>query len=81
MTGKEWREGVRAQVPMMLMEGGSGCPRRLLRSVEAWRLVCDCVLWHVPSKNKIGSEFRVSVHVHSVLGCTGSCGNTLEKTA
>ena len=25
-------------------------------------------------KNKIGSEFRVSVRVHSVLGCPGSCG-------
>ena len=41
--------------------------------------VCDCVLWHVPSKNKLGSEFRVSVRVHSVLGCTGICGNTSRK--
>ena len=40
---------------------------------------CDCVLWDVPAKNKLGSEFRVSVRVHSVLGCTGSCGNTLCK--
>ena len=29
----------------------------------------------VRSRNKlIGSEFRVSVRVHSELGCTGSCG-------
>ena len=27
------------------------------------------------SKNKIGSEVRVSVGIHSVLGCTGSYGN------
>ena len=36
-------------------------------------------LWHVPSKIKNGSEFRVSVCVHSVLGCTGNCGNTSRK--
>ena len=36
------------------------------------------VLWQVLSKIKKGSEFRVSVHVHSVLGCTGSCGNKNE---
>ena len=30
-------------------------------------------------KNKIGSEFRVSVRIHSVLGCTGSCGNQSQK--
>ena len=47
--------------------------------MEGWRLVCDCVLWHVPSKIKKGSEFRVSVRVHSVLGCTGSCVNTSRK--
>ena len=34
-------------------------------------------LWHVPLKKKLGSEFRVSVHVPSVLSFTGSCGNTL----
>ena len=27
-------------------------------------------------KNKKGLEFRVPVRVNSVLGCTGSCGNT-----
>ena len=27
-------------------------------------------------KNKMGSECRVSVRVHLVLGCTGSYGNT-----
>ena len=43
--------------------------------MEGWRLVCYCVLRHVPSKNKIGSEFRVVVRVHSVLGYSGSCGN------
>ena len=42
-------------------------------------MVCDCVLWHVPSKIKNGSKFRVSVRTHSVLGCTGSCGNTSSK--
>ena len=26
-------------------------------------------------KNKIGSRFRVSVRVHSVIGCTERCGN------
>ena len=41
--------------------------------LEGKQLVCDCVLWHFPSKNKKGSEFRVSVCVHSVLGCTESC--------
>ena len=35
-----------------------------------------CILWHVPSKINNRSEFRVSVRVHSVLGCTGTCGNT-----
>ena len=57
----------------------SGCLRRLWRSMEGWRLVCDCVLWHVPSKNNIGSEFRVSVRIHSVIGCMGSCGNHSQK--
>ena len=47
--------------------------------MEVWRLFCDCVLWHVPSKIKKGSEFRVLVCVHSVLGCTGSFGNTSRK--
>ena len=47
--------------------------------MDGWQLVCDVVLWHILSKNKIGSEFRVSVSVHSVLGCTGSCGNQLQK--
>ena len=40
-------------------EGGSGCPRQIRQSMEEWRLVCDCVLWHVPSKHKMGSEYRV----------------------
>ena len=44
-----------------------------------WRLVCDCVLWHVLSKNKIGSEVMVSLRIHSVLGCTGSFGNQSQK--
>ena len=35
--------------------------------------------WHVPSKNKIRSEFRVLVRVHSVLRFIGSCGNQLQK--
>ena len=30
-------------------------------------------------KNQIGSEFRVSVRVHSELGCTVSYGNTFRK--
>ena len=47
--------------------------------MEEWQLVCDCVLWHMSSKIKKGSEFRVSVRVNSVLGCTGSYGNTLRK--
>ena len=32
------------------IEVGSGYPRRLWRSMEGWRVVCDWVLWHVPSK-------------------------------
>ena len=67
------------QVLRRIMEGGSGCKWWILKSMEGWRLVCDCVLCHVLSKNKIGSEFRVSVCVHSVLGCMLSCGNTSEK--
>ena len=31
------------------------------------------------SKNKIGSEVRVSVGIHSVLGCIGSYGNHSQK--
>ena len=42
-------------------------------------MVCDCDLWLVPSKIKNGSESRVSVRIHSVLGCKGSCGNTSRK--
>ena len=30
-------------------------------------------------KNKIGSECRLPVRVHSVLGRGGSCGNKLHK--
>ena len=47
--------------------------------MEGWLLVCDFVLWHVPLKNKIGLEFRVSVRIHLVLGCTGSYGNQSQK--
>ena len=36
-------------------------------------------LWNFPSKNKKGSECRVSGRVNSVLGCTGSCGNMSRK--
>ena len=36
-------------------------------------------LQHVPSKNKMGSECRVSVCINSVLRCMGSCGNTSWK--
>ena len=61
------------------MEEGSGFLSLLGQSMEGWRLVCYCILWHVPSKIKKGSEFRVSVRIHSVIGCTGSCGNTLRK--
>ena len=73
------REGVRAQVLRRRMEVWSGFLWRLWQLMEGWRLVCDCFLWRVPSKNQIGSECRVSVRVHSVLGCMGSCGNTLWK--
>ena len=31
------------------------------------------------SKIKNRSEFRVSVRIHSVLGCVGSCGNMSRK--
>ena len=55
---------------------GSGCLRRILRLMEGWRLVCDCVLYHVPLKHNMGSKFRVSGGIHSVLVYTGSCGNT-----
>ena len=81
MKYKEWREGLRVQVFRRRMEGCSGCTWHLWRSMEWWRLVCDCVLWHFLSKNKIGPEFRVSVRVNSVLGCTGSCGDQSQKTA
>ena len=57
------------------MERGSGCPLRLFWSIQGWRLVCDFILWHVPSKINIGSVCRVSVRIHALLGCTGSCGN------
>ena len=79
MIGKEWAEGVKAQVLMSRMEGGRGFPRRLWQLTEGWQLVCDCILWHVPSKIKNRLEFRVSVRVHSVLGCTGTCGNMPRK--
>ena len=35
--------------------------------------------WHVLSKNKIGSELRVSVRINSVLGCTEICKNQSQK--
>ena len=73
------REGVRAQVLRRKMEVEIGCMRRLLRSMEGWRLVCDFILWHIPSKNIMGSECRVSVRVYSVLGFMGICGNTFCK--
>ena len=40
------------------MEGGSGCPQRILQSMEGWRLVCDCVLRHVPSKKSDGFRMQ-----------------------
>ena len=73
------REGVREQVLRRRMEGGIGCPRRLWRSMEGWWLFLDCVLWHVTSKHHMESECRESVSIHSVLGCTGNCGNTSWK--
>ena len=42
----------------MQMDVGIGCPRRLLRSMEGWPLVCDCVLWHVPSKKSDGVRMQ-----------------------
>ena len=73
------REGGRTQLLRRRMEVGSGFPRWLWRSMEGWRLVCDSVLWHFPSKNHMGSERRVSVRVPSDIGCNRSCGNTSCK--
>ena len=80
MTGKEWTEGAMAQVFRRRIEGGSSFLWRLLQLTEGWSLVSDGVLWRMPSKKKNGSEFRMSVRLHSVLGCTGSYGNTLRKS-
>ena len=30
-------------------------------------------------KNSTGSECNLSVRIHSVLGCAGTCGNTSRK--
>ena len=49
------REGVRANFLRIQMDGGSDCLRRLWRLMEGCRLVCDCILWHVLSKNQMGS--------------------------
>ena len=54
MTGNEWTKGVREQVLMRRMEGGSGFPLSLWQSIEGWWLVCDFVLWHVMSKIRKG---------------------------
>ena len=49
--------------------------------MEGRWLVCGCILWHIPLRNKIGLEFMVPVRIHSVLGCTGSCVNTSKNIA
>ena len=41
-----------------------------------WFVIVFYCMFHL---KKMGSECRVSVRVHSVLGCTGSCGNTSRK--
>ena len=79
MTGKVWKEGVRAQALRRWMEGVIGFLRQIWWLVEGGRFVWDCVLWHVLSRNKIWLEFRVPVRVYSLLSFTGSCGNQTQK--
>ena len=54
MTGNEWTKGVREQVLMRRMEGGSGFPLSLWQSIEGWWLVCDFFLMARAVKNKEG---------------------------